>query len=197
MGHKRKILLIDPPFQLRFSFYAGLVLIISSLAYPYIIYEYVSELVEALKHSPGFEDLKLEESQKEVITLLIVSQITYIALIALCCIYFSHKIAGPIYKLKLFLFNHREGVGAERLYFRKGDYFLEIADEVNKSLDCLEEKRNQGLSHLTNAIEHLGKLNSSTTPQEEILNDMRNALENLRKVFVESKKTKEEETGQS
>jgi nitrogen fixation/metabolism regulation signal transduction histidine kinase len=49
-------------------------------------------------------------------------------------IYFSHKIAGPLYRLKKHLNETAAGKAAQPLKFRTGDYFQEIADAYNAEL---------------------------------------------------------------
>lgn len=50
-------------------------------------------------------------------------------------IYFSYKIAGPIYRLKKILKSKIEGQQIGPIVFRKGDPFQELADLINKAFD--------------------------------------------------------------
>jgi hypothetical protein len=48
---------------------------------------------------------------------------------------------GPIYKLKNFLFAVNNGEKPEKLEFRKGDFFSDLPELVNQTL---EKTRNDG-----------------------------------------------------
>ena len=52
-------------------------------------------------------------------------------------LYFSHRIAGPIYKLNKYFSdsNMNEGLKLKPLSFRKDDFFHEVTDNINEYLD--------------------------------------------------------------
>lgn len=52
-------------------------------------------------------------------------------------IFFTHKIAGPLYKLKSHLQQIREGEIIRPLTFRSGDYFHDVAEEVSEFLESI------------------------------------------------------------
>ena len=58
-----------------------------------------------------------------------------IFIIILVNIYFSHKIAGPIYKLKKTLREKLEGEIIKPIVLRKGDAFHDLADIINQVLN--------------------------------------------------------------
>jgi len=48
-------------------------------------------------------------------------------------IFFSHKIAGPVYKMKTTIDKFLEtGTGPETIHLRKGDAFKELSDFLNR-----------------------------------------------------------------
>jgi hypothetical protein len=53
----------------------------------------------------------------------------------LLSLFYSHRIAGPLYHLKKYLKGKTEGQSKERLKFRKGDFFHELADVTNEYFD--------------------------------------------------------------
>ena len=55
-------------------------------------------------------------------------------------IYFSYRIAGPIYRMKNLLRDKIEGKPVTQLEFRKDDPFHELSDLVNKAMN-LEKKK--------------------------------------------------------
>jgi hypothetical protein len=60
------------------------------------------------------------------------------AFIFITCIVFgfycSHRLGGPIYKAIQYLRAYREGKKKEKLLFRDGDFFHELAEEINQTL---------------------------------------------------------------
>ncbi|MBL7158062.1 MAG: hypothetical protein ISS91_00925 [Candidatus Omnitrophica bacterium] len=52
----------------------------------------------------------------------------------------SHKIAGPIYRIKAFVNGLTNGDCAQRLHLRKGDDLQDLADALNKLAEKLEKK---------------------------------------------------------
>tara|TARA_Y100000590_G_C15178109_1_gene810118 strand:- start:249 stop:608 length:360 start_codon:yes stop_codon:yes gene_type:complete len=72
--------------------------------------------------------------------------ITVIALLGFSFIMFaimglivSHKSAGPIYSLTQHLRKIRDNKKVEPINFRKGDYFQELADEINEFIDYTQK----------------------------------------------------------
>ena len=53
-------------------------------------------------------------------------------------IFQSHKIAGPLFKVKRFLKSIREGKIPEKVAFRKGDHFQDLASDLNEAFFQLE-----------------------------------------------------------
>ena len=56
----------------------------------------------------------------------------------------SHRFAGPIFKLRGHLKDMAEGRPVSPLSFRKGDFWLNIADDVNRIADRMHQLKQQG-----------------------------------------------------
>lgn len=61
-------------------------------------------------------------------------------LISFMAIRFSHKVAGPIYRIRLTIREVKKGNVAARAFIRENDKLQDFADEFNEMLDSLEEK---------------------------------------------------------
>lgn len=59
---------------------------------------------------------------------------------------FSHRIAGPTYRINESIKRVRSGDVGFRINLRKGDYLGEIADEMNLLLDWLNENPPEGVT---------------------------------------------------
>jgi hypothetical protein len=58
---------------------------------------------------------------------------------------FSHRIAGPCYRLCRSMERVRDGDIAFRVHLRKGDYLTEVASEFNRLLDWLNDNPPTGV----------------------------------------------------
>lgn len=73
-----------------------------------------------------------------------------IIFIGLASIFYSHKIAGPLYRLRSVSEKLAAGDLSIRLKFRKGDdpILHEVADHLNKMLNDIQKEREETLSRL-------------------------------------------------
>jgi len=77
-----------------------------------------------------------------------VSLILFITLIVVGIfgVFFLHRVAGPAYRFRQVLLRINEGVVPGAINLREGDFFLEVASEMNKHLEYLameEDKKKQ------------------------------------------------------
>ena len=66
---------------------------------------------------------------------------------------FSHRIAGPAYRLLKSMERLRSGDLAFRVHLRKGDHLVELADELNRVLDYLNEHPPRGATTGSDIVE--------------------------------------------
>ena len=137
MPDKRKIYLIDPKFQIKFSLLLGLFVLLSNVFFSYIIWTKTQHYLSLIEPEL-VSDFHPETERRRFLLLLAGAQALYALLVTLAGFFFSHRIAGPIYKLKKYLGELRSGSPAYGLGFRKGDYFPEVADEVNRTVSHLK-----------------------------------------------------------
>tara|TARA_R110002072_G_scaffold288917_1_gene455393 strand:+ start:61855 stop:62313 length:459 start_codon:yes stop_codon:yes gene_type:complete len=120
---------------------------------------------------------QLAESRKSLLIMLTVWQLGFTLLVFIICILMSHKIAGPMYKLQKFLHGVQDNGFNDRLFFRKGDYFHEVADDVNETLEDLEEKYQSDIVYLAEVSSYLNNL-SMVVPDDKkvVLNEITQRL---------------------
>ena len=132
--------MINPKFQIKFSLLLGLFMLLSNGFFSIIFYtEY--QHVMSLVHPELVSNFDPVSEKQKFITLFFGAQLLYALLVTLAGFFFSHRIAGPIYKLKKYLVEIRSGVPFYRLGFRKGDYFPEIAEEVTETVAWLKGEK--------------------------------------------------------
>lgn len=166
---KRRIYLLNPGFQLKFAFYVTVVVLIASAIYPLTIYKITTHFSETLRAISPDGLQSLESIQTKLIILLSVWHLALTLLIFILSVFFSHRIAGPLYKLVLKLKSIREGRGIERIQFRKGDYFPEIADEFNETFSYIKNNYDKGNASINETISYLNNLSLSLPEDKKIV----------------------------
>lgn len=186
MSYSRKIYLINPKFQIRFSLYVCLIVFLTSIIYPFSIYELMNTIIShfALKNP----EIATHYSSKRdaLILFLILLHLGFTCLTFFVCVFFSHKIAGPIYKLQKHLKLIREG-NNEKLFFRKGDYFQELADDVNETFEQLEDGYKNDLVYLSEVTSYINNL-SLVVPDDKrvVLNEISARLSSMQERFTKN-----------
>jgi sensor histidine kinase YesM len=134
----RKKLLINPKFQYSFMRYivgiAGGTLIVFYVAKMFFFYR-----VRAYMQSLGFpadhvlyEFLTHQSHTMDVI--FAVAAAVECAFLTWMGLKLSHRVAGPLHRLKQEMLRTAQGGEVTRLKFRDGDYFEELADAYNEQM---------------------------------------------------------------
>lgn len=181
MLHHRSIFLINRKFQFRFAFYVCSWLIALSLGYPLIIsnlFDYFIRYLAADPLGPGLG--ALEKTRQELFSLLAIMQVVLLSLAFLISLFMAHKIAGPLYKLRKFFLEAKDGKIDQKLTFRKKDYFQELVPAYNEMMERIHAKlhtKQAGISAAATKIENiLANTGSRSHPElEEILKHLKEA----------------------
>jgi hypothetical protein len=126
-----------------------------------------------------------ETKRNSLIFFLVLLHAGFTCLTFLTCIFFSHKIAGPIYKLKKHLGEIRTNGISGHLFFRKGDYFTEVAEEVNLTIDHMQELHKNDLIYLGEVNSYINNL-SLVVPDDKriILHEISTKLSEMQARYV-------------
>lgn len=150
---RRNIFLINRPFQLRFSFYVCSWLVALSFVYPLIVNNLFGYFIRYAFLDPmGPSVATLQRTRGEVTWLLISVQIIFLFVTFLISIFMSHRIAGPLFKLRKFFAQAKEGDLSPNLQFRKADHFPELAKEYNEMMEGIANRFKNNLELLNRAI---------------------------------------------
>jgi len=80
--------------------------------------------------------LKLLELQESILLKSVLTSLVFFAfpclLMAVFLIYYSHRIAGPMFRLKAYLREDQKDPGGKDLHFRESDVLHTLAESVNK-----------------------------------------------------------------
>lgn len=103
-----------------------------------------------------------------------------IVLIGLLAIYFTHKVAGPIFKMKRLLNQVGEGKLVFDARLRKGDELQEFFEAFSKMVERLRERQQREVDELDKAIKlaaSAGVSSESIARVEAVRDEMKQALE--------------------
>lgn len=140
---REKKFLINNDFQIQFMISVLLISICSMsiiyLANDYFFHSYMQR-GEALNLPPDHPFFLMIHEQKKFMTnVFIVVALSICGVAGLWGLFYSHKIAGPLYRL------HRYFTQAaidntplqKKVYFRDGDFFQEVPESINKYIDSM------------------------------------------------------------
>jgi methyl-accepting chemotaxis protein len=136
--YRRSIFLINRPFQLRFSFFVCSWLFALSFVYPVIVsnlFDYFSHYLTLDPNGPGLATI--QNVREQIVILLVGFQLIFLIITFMISIFVSHRIAGPLYKLKTFFRQNGDGKLSGELHFRQNDHFKDIAQEYNLMISKL------------------------------------------------------------
>tara|TARA_R110000868_G_scaffold100129_5_gene275470 strand:+ start:5343 stop:5780 length:438 start_codon:yes stop_codon:yes gene_type:complete len=108
-------------------------------------------------HSPEHVS-QLSQKRTDLLITLVLWQLGFSVMIFIVCVFFSHKIAGPIYKLMKFFGAAREGHLSDKLFFRKGDYFHELAADYNDTMETILEKQKADFVYISEVATYVSNL---------------------------------------
>lgn len=134
----RKNLMIDPVVQKKVIWnfmWLGIILMLVNIGTSYFFLNQLILQIEAVKDQNAAVYTLLQDTWQ----VLLIGSITLTVMILIVVytygILISNQIAGPIYKLKKTIQRVLAGEKDAKVVFRKGDYFAELADEMNKLIE--------------------------------------------------------------
>jgi nitrate/nitrite-specific signal transduction histidine kinase len=144
MQHRRRILLINRKFQLKFTLFVCSWVVILSLALPLGLRASLSRFLEILSKTVNPEALQqIESFHYEVFRVYGVALLIAVGILFWLCIILSHRIAGPVYRIQSALERWKRGNVEHHLALRKDDHFEDLAKAYNEAANEYIELRNQ------------------------------------------------------
>lgn len=170
MRNLRRHLLINPVFQLRFAALFCLAVLVFSSIFPLFVYSMFS----ALNNHPHFTQnattlAALHAARYDLsIFLSVTFLVTGVTAFALA-IFHSHRIAGPLYKLRMAMVSMQQGVLDKHIQFRTKDNFQEMADGFNAMTDAIFIRRRRDFERVNSVIPKLERLQRNLSGEEQAL----------------------------
>jgi len=152
--------------------------VVCTVVYPIGIWQLFCLFTQAVSEYDPTKMQILEEQKIEIFTLLSLWVIGTLSLAFVVCIFISHKIAGPLHKLKEYLKDLPNQKIVPKLVFRQGDYFSEIADIWNKSFGDIQDNINNLNGAVDEVIVQLEEIKRKTG--NEITEQLQVVIEKIR-----------------
>ena len=147
---KRKKYLIDKKFQAKMIFMVvclimGAIVLSGVFSYVLAIQIEKRSKVQLYGATDEYQDdvvtvSRLQVVRPVVVRSLVIGGITGIIMAAVSMLFYSHRLAGPVYRLERHLEKIIDGNYDEELHFRKKDEFKQLADIINRLEDELRKK---------------------------------------------------------
>jgi signal transduction histidine kinase len=142
----RRQYLIDRKFQLTWALRIFAIMFVVSLAVGwtiyYVVWDATTNQLKALVAQGVLSQAQLLPISSTIkasigFALIFRSAVILFAL-AVLTVFLTHRIAGPIFKIRKTLRLIGEGETSERIHLRKRDEYKDLADEMNSLIDQLQ-----------------------------------------------------------
>jgi methyl-accepting chemotaxis protein len=140
--NRRKIVLINKPFQYRIALYICGWVIALSFVYPILVLNLFDAFAQYMAVDPNGPQLSiLVEQRKHFLFILVIFESLFFLLTFVGSIFMAHRISGPLHQLKNALLRMARGELDQPVRFRKRDYFQELATAANDLQQALQNRR--------------------------------------------------------
>ena len=149
---------------------------LGSLIFPFTIWDLFDKFINSQPENA----YKFEEARNSLLVLLLLVELGIIGIVFVLSIFLTHKVAGPLYKLGNYLYEVRNGGANYPLTFRDDDYFHEVAEEVNLTLEYLRNKDEDEIDYLEEISAYIENI-SLVVPQDKkpVLDEIRSKINEI------------------
>lgn len=190
-NYKRSIYIINKKFQFKYIFIIliltfSAVFVVSFVTFYVIWTNVINEFFFIQDASKKLGDIYLKTTELLIIPLLILAFV-----FSIIGILYSHKIAGPLYRVQKICEEIGKGNLNINVKFRKGDEFHEVADSLNKVIHSLKNMVKEDKEIIEKLFLLTKKLKKDIETQKDLKKDVRIAIEELDNIVNELKKSTE------
>lgn len=181
MKNNRRQYLINPQFQLKFACLITLAMFVFNMAFPLFIMNMfeISAEHNLIINNPTAQNA-LSQARSEFMVLMVILEVCFILMTFVLALFHSHKIAGPLYKLRVSMQALKQGVLDRHISFRAKDNFPELADEFNEMSDAIFARRRKDLETINTILPKVEKLHTKLDgDQKEVAHEVLQTLQNL------------------
>ncbi|MCO5142700.1 MAG: hypothetical protein M9962_06390 [Oligoflexia bacterium] len=170
MKNIRRQILINPNFQLRFAILFSLAVLVYTAIFPMFVitvFQSMKKLSYIEKNPAIFQ--AINEAKYDIFIFCILMFFVVLFSSFFLALFHSHKIAGPLYKLRLAMISMQQGVLDRHISFRNKDNFPELASGFNAMTDAIFIRRRREFENLRTVIPKLETLCKTLTGEEKAL----------------------------
>lgn len=181
MRNVRKHILINPTFQVKFALLFTLAVMVFSSIFPVFVYTLFESMESHTLFSKSTAAIAaLREARSDMVIFFSVMLLVTTITAFLLALFHSHRIAGPLYKLRMSMVAMQQGVLNQHIKFRTKDNFGELADGFNAMTDSIFIRRRRDFERVSSVIPKLERLQSSLTGEEQAsVTEVLHALQEL------------------
>ncbi len=168
MRNLRRHIVINPNFQFRFAFLFTLAVLVFSSIFPIFVYSMFKNMegYTYFAANPNAQQA-LKEARYDLMIFLLLSFLVTAISAFILAIFHSHRIAGPLYKLRMSMVAMQQGILDRHIFFRTQDNFPELADGFNSMTDAIFIRRRRDFERVNSVIPKLEKLQGSLSGEEQ------------------------------
>ncbi|MBW2645608.1 MAG: hypothetical protein JRE23_05440 [Deltaproteobacteria bacterium] len=133
---KRLNYLIDKSFQLRLLFMTLISLVVFTIFVGWQVFYAMWPII--VREAPTF---RIEIIRADFLLRLLHFSVPVLLVIGVLVIIFSHRIVGPIYRVKRALDDLIAGKDVQEIRFRENDEFQSLVPRINKVIQLVKELR--------------------------------------------------------
>jgi hypothetical protein len=162
MAYNRNILIVDKTFQMRLCFIICSLVLIGSSIYFIALNDLFNQFISLNKEFAS----KFSAIKTKLFTLLFIVQLAYLGIVFGFSLLITHRIAGPLYKLRMYLADIRNGADFRTLSFRDKDYFHNVAEDVTDTIEYLTQRSSEESEYLSEVSTYLENI-SLVVPEDK------------------------------
>lgn len=190
-NYKRHIYIINKQFQFKYIFIIlGITLItvfsVSFVTFYIIWSNVIKEYLFIPEASKKLADIFIKTSEILVVPVLIL-----MVIFSLVGIFYSHRIAGPLYRVKKICDELAKGNLNQNVKFRKNDEFHDVAEALNKVINGLKMLIKEDREIIDKILQLTHKLKNDLDSQKDLKKDVKQAIAELDKIVQDLKKSSE------
>ena len=181
MRNVRKHILINPAFQLKFALLFSAAVLVFTSIFPIFVFTLLESMESHSLFAKSSAAIQaLQEARSDIVVFLIVLVLVTALTSFLLALFHSHRIAGPLYKLRMSMVAMQQGVLNQHIKFRSKDNFMELADGFNAMADAIFIRRRRDFERVNSVIPKLERLQSSLSGEDQAsVTEVLNALQEL------------------
>ena len=133
---------IDPHFQYRFVGVMLLQMIVILFILAWIANAHIDRMQDIASKLPDpVSRSELDATVRQFYTLSLVLGAATVVLLIICGLYASHRLVGPVYKLKAYFRRVAAGEDPEPIRFRRKDHLDDFSNTINRALAAERGRR--------------------------------------------------------